>query len=109
MDRPASCAGANADLSCTWNHLDIAAEAVLALDGNRKMEDTAMSNLLPPPERCQTTAEVRAAIDTLTHAIITLLSDRKSVVSGKSVSVRVDLDGRRIMKIKKKTKTTKKK
>src|SRR3546814_11030003 len=76
MDRPASCAGANADLSCTWNHLDIAAEAVLALDGNRKMEDTAMSNLLPPPERCQTMAEVRAAIDTLDHDILTLLSER---------------------------------
>src|SRR3546814_14145009 len=32
--------------------------------------------------------------------------DRKSVVSGKSVSVRVDLGGRRIIKKKKKTKNT---
>src|SRR3546814_19163019 len=32
--------------------------------------------------------------------------DRKSVVSGKSVSVRVDLGGRRIIKKKKKKKTT---
>src|SRR3546814_19686642 len=34
--------------------------------------------------------------------------DRKSVVSGKSVSVRVDLGGRRIIKTKKKTRDRKK-
>src|SRR3546814_14977701 len=34
-------------------------------------------------------------------------ADRKSVVSGKSVSVRVDLGGRRIIKQKNKTETTK--
>src|SRR3546814_13795235 len=34
-------------------------------------------------------------------AIVTTSSDRKSVVSGKSVSVRVDLGGRRIYKKKK--------
>src|SRR3546814_12308870 len=43
----------------------------------------------------------RAAADALVRVI-----DRKSVVSGKSVSVRVDLCGRRI--IKKKTKATNK-
>src|SRR3546814_15173507 len=77
MDRPASRAGANADLSRPRDHLDIAAEAVFALDGNRKMENTAMSNLLPPPERCQTMAEVSPAIATLEHDIIPMLSERR--------------------------------
>src|SRR3546814_16876962 len=38
------------------------------------------------------------------NIMIAIALDRKSVVSGKSVSVRVDLVGRRIIKKKKKTK-----
>src|SRR3546814_14725976 len=41
-----------------------------------------------------------------TNAIAPGLIDRKSVVSGKSVSVRVDLGGRRIIKKKSITRTT---
>src|SRR3546814_16292648 len=40
------------------------------------------------------------------HALRAVRADRKSVVSGKGVSVRVDLRGRRILKKKKNTKHT---
>src|SRR3546814_20376076 len=46
---------------------------------------------------------VAAAIFLVLKATDLPLIDRKSVVSGKSVSVRVDLGGRRIIKKKKKT------
>src|SRR3546814_12268972 len=42
-------------------------------------------------------------------SISAVLLDRKSVVLGKSVSVRVDLGGRRLIKTKKKRKTKRKK
>src|SRR3546814_12805305 len=42
-----------------------------------------------------------------TEGLVTIEEDRKSVVSGKSVSVRVDLGGRRIIKKKKSRKQTK--
>lgn len=35
-----------------------------------------MTNLLMPPEKCQSMAEIRAAIDALDHDIVTLLSER---------------------------------
>src|SRR3546814_13745528 len=47
--------------------------------------------------------ERNASSSIATHpAVDSLIGDRKSVVSGKSVSVRVDLGGRRIIKKKKK-------
>src|SRR3546814_7949693 len=47
--------------------LPISAEAAAAVDGNRKLENAAMTNLLMPPEKCQSMAEIRAAIDALDH------------------------------------------
>src|SRR3546814_16504591 len=46
-------------------------------------------------------AEVRRGIEYLFFGHAALWRDRKSVVSGKSVSVRVDLGGRRILNNKK--------
>src|SRR3546814_19219004 len=51
-------------------------------------------------------SELGLSMPALSRRIQTLEQDRKSVVSGKSVSVRVDLGGRRI--IKQKNKITKK-
>src|SRR3546814_19813757 len=51
--------------------------------------------------------QVRGALEQALLGIDVQRRDRKSVVSGKSVSVRVDLGGRRIIK-KKKNKTKKK-
>src|SRR3546814_12300175 len=61
---------------CSSDLLDMAAEAAAAVDGNRKLENAAMTNLLMPPEKCQSMAEIRAAIDALDHDIVTLLSER---------------------------------
>ncbi len=40
------------------------------------MENATMTNMLMPPEKCETMAEVRTAIDALDHDIVTLLSER---------------------------------
>src|SRR3546814_17124849 len=58
------------------------------------------------PEQIARHRDVSAAAVQIVDA---RLADRKSVVSGKSVSVRVDLGGRRIIKKKKRTKTSKQK
>src|SRR3546814_16732986 len=47
---------------------------------------------------------LRSLQETRIFTMLTTSADRKSVVSGKSVSVRVDLGGRRIIKKKKKHK-----
>src|SRR3546814_12145975 len=52
------------------------------------------SLLIPDTASCQVTDRIRMRI-------VASVTDRKSVVSGKSVSVRVDLGGRRILKKKK--------
>ena len=40
------------------------------------MENATMKNMLLPPEKCMTMADVRAAIDELDHDIVTLLAER---------------------------------
>src|SRR3546814_8021782 len=76
VERKAAFTCADDGLSGSRDHLDIAAEAAAAVDGNRKLENAAMTNLLMPPEKCQSMAEIRAAIDALDHDIVTLLSER---------------------------------
>src|SRR3546814_19388762 len=56
--------------------------------------------------RHQRIAERTGDIDRRFLAVERAIADRKSVVSGKSVSVRVDLGGRRIIKKKKQNKRT---
>src|SRR3546814_15269607 len=61
------------------------------------------------PELSALRDEARGSIRASRRRRLTLaVSDRKSVVSGKSVSVRVELGGRRIIKNKKKIKENKK-
>src|SRR3546814_735900 len=78
VDRKAACTCADAGLSGSRDHLDIAAEAAAAVDGNRKLENAAMTNLLMPPEKCQSMAEIRAAIDALDHDIVTRSEEHTS-------------------------------
>src|SRR3546814_19128515 len=60
---------------------------------------TGGRNWLPDPRRRRTDAETRHGLDRCRPPAP---ADRKSVVEGKSVSVRVDIGGRRIIKKKKK-------
>src|SRR3546814_15538592 len=62
-------------------------------------------------EQWQRVAEGGAAVifvGLARHPEVGVIADRKSVVEGKSVSVRVDLGGRRIIKKKKKKQMTRK-
>src|SRR3546814_11668250 len=68
-------------------------------EDERKRHETEVQKLTDA-----TIADIDAAASAKEKEI---LGDRKSVVEGKSVSVRVDLGGRRIIKTKKKTITKK--
>src|SRR3546814_19505484 len=75
-----------------FSGFDVLSEKAAVADADRvQLLDPEL--LYPDPEN------VRSAIDEATIDEI----DRKSVVEGKSVSVRVELGGRRIMKKKNKT------
>src|SRR3546814_15415992 len=50
-----------------------------------------MTNLLMPPEKCQSMAEIRAAIDALDHDIVTLLSERMRYI-GAAARVKQERD-----------------
>src|SRR3546814_11533189 len=91
--------------------------AVTAAGGPAPQADWRPQDVTPDLSRAMTAETLSAARDSICTAFGVLPSlfasaahgplvreDRKSVVSGKSVSVRVDLGGRRILK-KKNTKT----
>src|SRR3546814_19333886 len=66
----------------------------------RPLSDDELDDLLSELQKRQKRARAESQFGTADEAVIA--ADRKSVVEGKSVSVRVDLGGRRILKKKKK-------
>src|SRR3546814_17503038 len=82
--------------------MDVGAGALQRLEPcvHRGAEDVGVGGVIDPAAARRRLAAVVAA------AVVDLLADRTSVVSGKSVSVRVDLGGRRIIKKKKKKHNT---
>src|SRR3546814_13765575 len=90
----------NVDMSCSVRMVVCAAPARIVRDDTPRWLGAAYSSELASSKaRCDRVAGYAALGHT--HAIIVRQEDRKSVVSGKSVSVRVDLGGRRILKKKK--------
>src|SRR3546814_13777816 len=77
--------------------------AIAARQG-RRPEEVAYDLLLEEEGRALLFAPIVNYLDYDLSACRAMIGDRKSVVSGTSVSVRVDLGGRRIIKKKKKHK-----
>src|SRR3546814_15011141 len=83
----------------------LGSDAALAAEYDKDAERVMQRAGLSDEERRAMVAKDYTAIKKLTGLEDGQFADRKSVVSGKSVSVRVELGGRRIIKKKKRNKT----
>src|SRR3546814_18557741 len=92
----------SSDLATTASHRPMAMRApgmpVSSRSSENSQADTTAKQGLANSEGCSDSPAK------LIQRVAPLISDRKSVVSGKSVSVRLDLGGRRIIKKKNKKK-----